>query len=533
MAVRASDSAGAMRRLIPAILSAGLAGCVPPPDAPGAGSGAGGGPRPAQAAPASDADQAIDSALAAAAEQSRSESAPASTPPPQTAEASAGGPAPDLSAVPALPEDGDAIAAMASDEGPDAELAATDNPDGPVPPNPDAARLPEEPAAVEPAQGGDLAALTESPATPGTPEPTKATAVSLGGSATPEQPPALPPVDPALYAGTFDGRLDSRLELAPDQFAAQSEARWNGARTLAGIWVAHPAAPRTMRARIFNLSNGQAADGALYSREGMSPDAPLQVSSEAAQALEMRVNRPADLVIVALRRPDLPETQGEPVPVVTLEIDVPGDDVATSDTPEAAAPGPDAATGSDADAQASPEARREQAETGTAQPPVGVDTPAPPATPPADPGSDAMPDAATPVAEPPADTKPREPPANDARSDGPETDAPAAPASDRAGVRDAASVAADDAGPARSEDGADPAAGGFIQVGIFGVPENSTRLIARLANADIPAEGIPLQRQNRALTRVLAGPFGSEAERDRALRMIEDMGIRDARLVSE
>ncbi|MDT8345794.1 MAG: SPOR domain-containing protein, partial [Thermohalobaculum sp.] len=80
---------------------------------------------------------------------------------------------------------------------------------------------------------------------------------------------------------------------------------------------------------------------------------------------------------------------------------------------------------------------------------------------------------------------------------------------------------------------ADAAPASHIQVGIFAVPENSAALIGRLAAAGIPAQARPLTRQDRVLTRVVAGPFGSEAERDRALGVIEDLGIRDARLTRE
>ena len=68
----------------------------------------------------------------------------------------------------------------------------------------------------------------------------------------------------------------------------------------------------------------------------------------------------------------------------------------------------------------------------------------------------------------------------------------------------------------------------FVQAGIFGVPANAEKLLARLRADGIAAEGKVLARGGRQLTRVVAGPFGTRTERDEAQRRIRAMGLKDA-----
>ncbi len=68
----------------------------------------------------------------------------------------------------------------------------------------------------------------------------------------------------------------------------------------------------------------------------------------------------------------------------------------------------------------------------------------------------------------------------------------------------------------------------FIQAGIFGVQSNATRLIAAIEAAGYRAEGKPFRSQGRQMTRVVAGPFQSTAERREALRAIRELGTADA-----
>ena len=68
----------------------------------------------------------------------------------------------------------------------------------------------------------------------------------------------------------------------------------------------------------------------------------------------------------------------------------------------------------------------------------------------------------------------------------------------------------------------------FIQAGIFGGTRNIERLIEVLEAAGLPASQRPLVQGATTLTRVLVGPFGTIAERDRALATVRRIGPADA-----
>lgn len=578
MAGRRAGSSGTVGCLVLGILTLGLGACVAPgPADQGAtapeAAASGGGPEAAGGRALPDGEAAYRLALASGA-AAEPEAPPAASDPsaPPEAPAEAGTePQDDIAlaadGAPGVPPEDTAAAGAAPADDP--ERTSTDSA---------AAGTPGDVAAAE----AQPAADREGAAEPEAPEPAVA-----------DVRPERPPLDPALYAGPFRGATDPRLALAPERFAVQGEARWNGARTLAGVWVAHPDASRPIRARLINRSTGQAADGAVFRREGMAPDAAMQVSSEAAAALGMRVNRPADLVIVALDHAERPIGPGvENLPIVRLEIEPAAGDGAA----------PTAATGGNA-AAAAPAAQAAPAPDGAADPGGTAATPAladvaPGATsatpdagsagskPPAAPsqaiarasgGADAEATASPspPPAPTPDLTPARRPDGGDGAADTPpetitKAAPPASPAATAPGpaspgatisaapdtapataTGDPASATDEDATPAPPADLAGapadgggqttrtraeppaPPTGGFIQVGIFAVPENSAALLERLAAAGIRARGEPLTRQDRVLTRIVAGPFGDVQERDRALRVIESLGIRDARLTPE
>ena len=92
--------------------------------------------------------------------------------------------------------------------------------------------------------------------------------------------------------------------LAPEVFGFSGEALWDGRPSLGGVWVAHPDAPAPGRVLIRHEASGEEVTGALFRREGGSAGPPLQVSSDAAEALGLVAGRPATLSVTALVRPD-------------------------------------------------------------------------------------------------------------------------------------------------------------------------------------------------------------------------------------
>lgn len=97
------------------------------------------------------------------------------------------------------------------------------------------------------------------------------------------------------------GTVERDIE-APEIFQATERGLWDGRPSLGGVWVAHPEVTEPERVIIRNQQNGQFVIGALFKRERETPGPVLQVSSDAAAALEMLAGQPAELDVVALRR---------------------------------------------------------------------------------------------------------------------------------------------------------------------------------------------------------------------------------------
>lgn len=112
---------------------------------------------------------------------------------------------------------------------------------------------------------------------------------------------------------------------APDAFQVTEPGLWDGRPSLGGVWVAHPDVDEPERVIIRNQENGSFVIGALFRRERNRPGPTLEVSSDAAAALEMLAGAPATLQVTALRREEVaPEPTVEPV----VEFDAPTDIVA-------------------------------------------------------------------------------------------------------------------------------------------------------------------------------------------------------------
>lgn len=98
---------------------------------------------------------------------------------------------------------------------------------------------------------------------------------------------------------------------APEVFQVTALGLWDGRPSLGGVWVAHPQVSDPERVIIRNQATGAFVIGALFRRERDNPGPPLQVSSDAAEALGMLAGAPAELNVTALRRQEAPQTPPE------------------------------------------------------------------------------------------------------------------------------------------------------------------------------------------------------------------------------
>ena len=91
---------------------------------------------------------------------------------------------------------------------------------------------------------------------------------------------------------------------APEVFQTTDSALWDGRPSLGGIWVASPDAKDPERVVMFNPATGKSVTGALFRRERDNPGPPLQISSDAAEALGMLAGQPTEIRVTALRKTD-------------------------------------------------------------------------------------------------------------------------------------------------------------------------------------------------------------------------------------
>jgi cell division septation protein DedD len=106
-------------------------------------------------------------------------------------------------------------------------------------------------------------------------------------------------------------RLVERDVEAPEVFQATEQGLWDGRPSLGGVWVASPDATDPERVIIRNEDNGRFVIGALFRRERDNPGPTLQVSSDAAAALNMVAGAPITLNVTALRREEV--TDPDPI----------------------------------------------------------------------------------------------------------------------------------------------------------------------------------------------------------------------------
>tara|TARA_R110002126_G_scaffold167330_6_gene315632 strand:+ start:210 stop:1121 length:912 start_codon:yes stop_codon:yes gene_type:complete len=114
-------------------------------------------------------------------------------------------------------------------------------------------------------------------------------------------------------------KLVERDVEAPDVFSVTDQGLWDGRPSLGGVWVAHPDVSDPERVIIRNEANGKFVIGALFRRERDLPGPNLQMSSDAAAALDVLAGAPAPLNVTALRREEVDTPAEDSAPDTTVE----------------------------------------------------------------------------------------------------------------------------------------------------------------------------------------------------------------------
>lgn len=114
-------------------------------------------------------------------------------------------------------------------------------------------------------------------------------------------------------------KLVERDVEALDVFSVTDQGLWDGRPSLGGVWVAHPDVSDPERVIIRNEANGKFVIGALFRRERDLPGPPLQISSDAAAALDVLAGAPAPLNVTALRRQEVDAPQPDAAPEGTVQ----------------------------------------------------------------------------------------------------------------------------------------------------------------------------------------------------------------------
>ena len=190
-----------------------------------------------------------------------------------------------------------------------------------------------------------------------------------------------PQADGDVTAAARSVKLIERDVEAPNVFQVTEPGLWDGRPSLGGVWVAHPDVDEPERVIIRNTKNGKFVIGALFRRERENPGPAIQVSSDAAAALEMLAGQPMELNITALRREEVPAEGADAVGDVEKALEAPAE-VAQKELAPAAGSAPDAITAASAAiaaAEAKPAAPspKPAVATSVADNPTPVSAPAP------------------------------------------------------------------------------------------------------------------------------------------------------------
>ncbi len=154
-----------------------------------------------------------------------------------------------------------------------------------------------------------------------------------------------PPVSPRPARQASPARQDSidpSMQPDPKAFHAAGLAMWDGARTLAGIWIAHPMAQTARRVRLTNGETGVRVDAAMFRRDPNLSGPRIVVSSEAAERLGLAPGHGTPITIEGLAYRADTEAAAEREAVVASAVQQPvpaPDEVLAAEVPAGATAG--------------------------------------------------------------------------------------------------------------------------------------------------------------------------------------------------
>ena len=341
---------------------------------------------------------------------------------------------------------------------------------------------------------------------------------------------------------------DYRFAADPDSFTEDNVALWNGQTTQAGAWIAHPDAVVARRVRITNTETGAQVDAAMFSRDSAIAGSQISVSAAAAQALGLIEGHATPITIVALRyrtsgeiaeaeaaSRQTQEATPEAVPNTTAGPTVPPDQEPTPDAIEVTETQPDPAIEigllDEADGDPSEDGAKPTAieEPAALESPVAPDTETDELTAAIEAALESLSaeDATTPPATP-AETPPTSPAATQAEIPAASAPGPDTPVPQPRPQRVLAAETSSEALPTASPEGAITDGQNFVLAGTYATPDEAAALADRLWLAGLTVEIRPLTRGTEQLSRVLAGPYDTVAERDAALATVRQAGVAGA-----
>ena len=317
--------------------------------------------------------------------------------------------------------------------------------------------------------------------------------IKLGGGEKPAAESASAPASGTVREGSRDVQR-------PDIFKTTEEALWDGRPSLGGIWVAHPDVNEPERAILINEATGQRVAGALFRRERDNPGPKLQLSSDAAAALNVLAGQPTRITVIAVRREEIEVEEAPPV----ISDEETGDDAAEPARVD------DSTDGSAAVAAAGAAATEAKPRRGNFFSRLfGGNRRSPEPAPEVDATAES-------AAAPKVETKPLDPVASTA-----------AAAIARAEADD--KPAARPERPARNEAGIQNP---YIQVGQFSVEANAIAAAERLRRAGIVPSVVEGSKDEQRFWRVVVGPVTSADDQAALLAQVKKLGFEDAFLTS-